>query len=192
MVRRVRGVECLRRIRIIRITTYGIGRSQMTVANEHIEHHKMICSFYKELLEDVKGITLHVNLSSDYDSNYWLNTVLLDENLHVVGEEYAYSEKMQGAVGGTVGVTHEALSTHTDCEPNRNVEAMRVWLDKAGIESRPLWKPMHRQPVYKDNFAYTNEVSEGLFKKGLCLPSGPMVTEEDMRYIVAKIREGIL
>lgn len=192
MVRRVRGVECLRRIRIIRITTYGIGRSQMTVANEHIEHHKMICSFYKELLEDVKGITLHVNLSSDYDSNYWLNTVLLDENLHVVGEEYAYSEKMQGAVGGTVGVTHEALSTHTDCEPNRNVEAMRVWLDKAGIESRPLWKPMHRQPVYKDNFAYTNEVSEGLFKKGLCLPSGPMVTEEDMHYIVAKIREGIL
>lgn len=164
----------------------------MTVANEHIEHHKMICSFYKELLEDVKGITLHVNLSSDYDSNYWLNTVLLDENLHVVGEEYAYSEKMQGAVGGTVGVTHEALSTHTDCEPNRNVEAMRVWLDKAGIESRPLWKPMHRQPVYKDNFAYTNEVSEGLFKKGLCLPSGPMVTEEDVRYIVAKMREGIL
>ncbi len=116
----------------------------------------MICSLYKELLEDVKGITLHVNLSSNYDSNYWLNTVLLDENLHVVGEEYAYSEKVQEAVGGTAGVTHEALSAHTDCEPNRNVEAMRVWLDEAGIESRPLWKPMHKQPVYKNNPAYTN------------------------------------
>lgn len=170
----------------------GIGRGQMTVANEHIEHHKMICSLYKKLLEDAKGITLHVNPSSDYDSNYWLNTVLLDEKLHVVGEEYAYSEKVQGAVGGAAGVTHEASSARTDCEPNKNVEAMRVWLDEAGIESRPLWKPMHRQPVYKDNPAYTNEVSEGLFKRGLCLPSGPMVTEEDVRYIVAKIREGIL
>lgn len=170
----------------------GIGRGQMTVANEHIEHHKMICSLYKELLENVKGITLHVNPSSDYDSNYWLNTVLLDEKLHVVGEEYAYSEKVQGAVGGAAGVTHEASSARTDCEPNKNVEAMRVWLDEAGIESRPLWKPMHRQPVYKDNPAYTNGVSEGLFKRGLCLPSGPMVTEEDVRYIVTKIREGIL
>lgn len=169
----------------------GIGRGQMTVADAHIRHHKMICSLYQELLKDVEGITLHVNPSSDYDSNYWLNTILIDENLHVVGEERAYAEKVQGAVGGAAGVTHEASSTHTACEPNRNVEAMRVWLDAAGIESRPLWKPMHKQPVYKDNPAYTNGVSERLFKQGLCLPSGPMVTEDDARYIVAKIKEGI-
>lgn len=170
----------------------GIGRGQMTVADEHIGHHKMICSLYGELLKDVEGVTLHVNPSSDYDSNYWLNTVLLDENLHVVGEERAYSEKVEGAVGGAAGVTHESSSTHTACEPNRNVEAMRVWLDAAGIESRPLWKPMHKQPVYKDKPAYTNGVSERLFKQGLCLPSGPMVTEKDARYIVAKIKEGII
>lgn len=169
----------------------GIGRGQMTVADDHIRHHKMVCSLYRELLKDVEGITLHVNPSADYDSNYWLNTVLLAEHLHVTGEECAYSEKVQGAVGGASGVTHEASSAHTACEPNRNVEAMRVWLDSAGIESRPLWKPMHKQPVYKNCPAYTNGVSERLFKQGLCLPSGPMVTEDDVRYIVARIKEGI-
>lgn len=169
----------------------GIGRGQMTVADDHIRHHKMVCSLYRELLKDVEGITLHVNPSADYDSNYWLNTVLLAEHLHVTGEECAYSEKVQGAVGGAAGVTHEASSAHTACEPNRNVEAMRVWLDAAGIESRPLWKPMHKQPVYKNCPAYTNGVSERLFKQGLCLPSGPMVTEDDVRYIVARIKEGI-
>lgn len=170
----------------------GIGRGQMTVADAHIKHHKMICSLYQDLLKDVRGITLHTNPSADYDSNYWLNTVLLAEDLHVAGEERAYDEKVQGAVGGAAGVTHEASSTHTGCEPNLNVEAMRVWLDMAGIESRPLWKPMHKQPVYKDNPAYTNGVSERLFKQGLCLPSGPMVTEDDVRYIVSKMKEGIV
>ena len=63
---------------------------------------------------------------------------------------------MKGAVGGAAGVTHESMSAHTSCEPNRNVEAMRVCLDKAGIESRPLWKPMHLQPVYAANPAYVN------------------------------------
>ena len=170
----------------------GIGRGQMTVADAHIKHHKMICSLYQDLLKDVRGIMLHTNPSADYDSNYWLNTVLLAEDLHVAGEERAYDEKVQGAVGGAAGVTHEASSTHTGCEPNLNVEAMRVWLDMAGIESRPLWKPMHKQPVYKDNPTYTNGVSERLFKHGLCLPSGPMVTEDDVRYIVSKMKEGIV
>ena len=170
----------------------GIGRGQMTVAADHINHHKVVCSLYQELLKDVKGIRLHVNPSADYDSNYWLNTVLLDEGLHVVGEEHAYEEKVQGVVGGAAGVAHEVCSAHTACEPNLNVEAMRVWLDRSGIESRPLWKPMHKQPVYKDTPAYTNGVSEQLFKQGLCLPSGPMVTEDDVRYIVAKMKEGVV
>ena len=170
----------------------GIGRGQMTVAADHINHHKVVCSLYQELLKDVKGIRLHVNPSADYNSNYWLNTVLLDEGLHVVGEEHAYEEKVQGVVGGAAGVAHEVCSAHTACEPNLNVEAMRVWLDRSGIESRPLWKPMHKQPVYKDTPAYTNGVSEQLFKQGLCLPSGPMVTENDVRYIVAKMKEGVV
>ena len=87
----------------------GIGRGQMTVAADHINHHKVICSLYQELLKDVKGIRLHVNPSADYDSNYWLNTVLLDEGLHVVGEEHAYEEKVQGVVGGAAGVARHRL-----------------------------------------------------------------------------------
>ena len=170
----------------------GIGRGQMTVVDEHIAHHKHLCGLYRELLADVEGITLHENPSGRYDSNYWLNTVLLDGNLHVRGEEDAYRETVKGAVGGAAGVTHESVNAHTSCEPNRNVEAMRVCLDKAGIESRPLWKPMHLQPVYAANPAYVNGVSEGLFKRGLCLPSGPYVMDEDVRYIVDEMKNCIL
>ena len=166
----------------------GIGRGQMTVLEEHIRHHQNLFRLYKKLLANVPGITLHENPSDRYDSNFWLNTILLDENLKVKGEELAYAEKIEGAVGGAAGVTHAARTLHTDCEPNRNVEAMRIGLDAAGIESRPLWKPMHKQPVYAQNPAYVNGVSEALFKRGLCLPSGPCVTEEDVHYIVAQIR----
>ena len=170
----------------------GIGRGQMTVLNEHIAHHQHIARLYMELLADVEGITLHENPSPRYDSNYWLNTILLDENLKVKGEERAYAVAIQGAVGGAAGVTHAAKTLHTDCEPNRNVEAMRMALDKAGIESRPLWKPMHKQPMYRNNPQYVNGVSEALFKRGLCLPSGPCVTDDDVRYIVEQIKTCLL
>lgn len=161
----------------------GIGRGQMTVLDEHIAHHKHVCALYKELLADVEGVTLHENPSPRYDSNYWLCTILLDEQLHVRGEERAYCQAVQGAVGGAAGVTHGGGALHTDCEPNPNVEAMRVALDEAGIEARPLWKPMHRQPIYADAPAYVNGVSEALFARGMCLPSGPCVTDDDVRYL---------
>lgn len=170
----------------------GIGRGQMTVIDEHIAHHKHVCQLYRELLADVEGITLHENPSPRYDSNYWLNTVVLDPSLRVKGEEKAYQVAIQGAVGGAAGVTHQATTLHTDCEPNTNVEAMRMALDAAGIESRPLWKPMHLQPVYRRNPHYVNGVSESLFKQGLCLPSGPCVSDEDVAYIVEEIRKAII
>ena len=99
---------------------------------------------------------------------------------------------VNGAVGGAAGVTHAAKSAHTQLEPNRNVEAMRIVLDKANEEARPLWKPMHRQPVYSDCPCYTNGVSESLFKCGLCLPSGPCVSDEDVMYIVDVIKRAIM
>ena len=170
----------------------GIGRGQMTVADEHIAHHRRLCGLYRELLAGVDGITLHENPSDRYDSNYWLNTVVIDPELRVRGEEHVYEVAVSGAVGGAAGVTHAASTLHTDCEPNRNVEAMRIALDAAGIESRPLWKPMHCQPVYKDAPAYVNGVSEALFRTGLCLPSGPCVTDDDVRYIVANIKAALL
>ena len=98
---------------------------------------------------------------------------------------------MKGAVGGAAGVVHQASAVHTDCEPNNNVEAMRIYLDKAGIESRPLWKPMHKQPVYHDASAYVNGVSEELFHCGLCLPSGPMVTDDDVTKVICTIKEAV-
>lgn len=169
----------------------GIGRGQMTVAEEHIEHHRHTFQLYRELLSDVEGIRIHGNPSERYDSNFWLNTIELDPELHVVDEDKAYAKAVEGAVGGAGGQVHKAESAHTDCEPNRNVEAMRVFLDKAGIESRPLWKPMHLQPVYKEAPAYVNGVSESIFRRGLCLPSGPCVTDEEIAYIADSIKRGV-
>lgn len=169
----------------------GIGRGQMTVLDEHIEHHKHVADLYAEGLKDVKGVTFHNNPGNEYDSNFWLNTITLDKDLKVKGQDNAYAEAVQGAVGGAAGVVHSTGQVHTACEPNINVEAMRMELDKANIESRPLWKPMHLQPVYKNCPAYTNGVSEELFKVGLCLPSGPLVSDEDVKYIIDAIKRSI-
>ena len=171
----------------------GIGRGQMTVADAHIAHHKHVQSLYEELLADVPGIRVHAQPSTgEYDSNYWLCTITLDPSLRVKGQEQAYKTVVKGAVGGAAGVIHESESATTDCQPNENVEALRMALDVAGIESRPVWKPMHRQPVYKDAPAYVNGVSESIFKVGMCLPAGPYVTDEDVRYIVESIRANLL
>lgn len=169
----------------------GIGRGQMTVVNDHIAHHKHVQALYEELLKDVKGIKVHGNPDSRYDSNFWLCTITLDENLKIKGQENAYKTIVTGAVGGAAGVIHAATSAHTDCEPNANVEALRVLMDQAQIEARPLWKPMHKQPVYKNAPAYVNGVSEALFKVGMCLPAGPYVSDEDVKYIVETIKSAI-
>ena len=170
----------------------GIGRGQMTVADEHIAHHKHVQELYCELLKDVKGVTMHCNPSDRYDSNFWLCTATLDPDLKIKGQEKVYGKVIEGAVGGAAGVTHAASSAVTDCQPNDNVEALRVALDAANIEARPLWKPMHKQPVYRNAPAYVNGVSEGLFKVGICLPAGPYVTDDDVRYIVDSIKAAIV
>ena len=185
----------------------GIGRGQMTVVNDHLT------------LANVPGVHVHSQPTTDYtdgtdkkpvfDSNYWLCTITIDENVKVKGQEDAYKTIVTGAVGGAAGVIHAAASAHTDCEPNANVEAMRVALDQAQIEARPVWKPMHKQPCYcrgkmeevrcknysvitsETSIAYVNGVSEALFKVGMCLPAGPYVTDDDVRYIVDTIKAAI-
>ena len=170
----------------------GIGRGQMTVANDHIAHHKHVQKLYEELLKDVKGITVHSQpATGEYDSNYWLCTITLDPNLKIKGQENAYKTIVQGAVGGAAGVIHVADSATTDCQPNDNVEALRVFMDAAGIEARPVWKPMHKQPVYKDAPVYVNGISEAIFKVGMCLPAGPYVSDEDVKYIIETIKSAI-
>ena len=148
----------------------GIGRGQMTVVNDHLAHHKHVQKMYEELLANVPGVHVHSQPN----------------------QEDAYKTIVTGAVGGAAGVIHTAESAHTDCEPNANVEAMRVALDKAQIEARPVWKPMHKQPCYKDVPAYVNGVSEALFKVGMCLPAGPYVSDDDVKYIVDTIKDNII
>ena len=135
----------------------GIGRGQMTVLNEHIEHHRHVHALYEKAFAAIEGITLKSNPDERFNANYWLSTILIDPE-----------------------------KTRTD------YEKVRVALDQKGIETRPLWKPMHLQPVYKNNPCYVNGVSERLFNQGLCIPAGPWVTDEDVRYIVEKIKECIM
>ena len=170
----------------------GIGRGQMTVLDDHIAHHHHVQKMYEELLSDVKGIHVHTSPDPSLDSNYWLCTITIDESVRIKGQEKAYKEAVTKAVGGASGVIHAGGGIHTDCEPNDNVEALRMFLDAAQIEARPLWKPMHLQPVYKDSPAYVNGVSEAIFKVGLCLPAGPCVSDDDIRYIVSKVKEALL
>lgn len=180
----------------------GIGRGQMTVVNDHIAHHKHVQALYEELLKDVEGIAVHKQPANEVlgisgnekpvcDSNYWLCAITLDESLRIKGQENAYKTIITGAVGGAAGVTHLSDNAVTDCQPNANVEALRVYMDQHQVEARPLWKPMHKQPVFQNMPAYVNGVSESLFKVGMCLPAGPYVSDDDVKYIVDCIKEAI-
>ena len=130
----------------------GIGRGQMTVLEEHLAHHRHLCDRYVELLSGIDGITVHVNFDEKSDSNFWLNTILIDPDK--AGTDY---------------------------------ETVRLHLEGCNIESRPLWKPMHTQPVFSGAPAYVNGVSERLFSIGLCLPSGPWVSDEDVERVASEI-----
>ena len=171
----------------------GIGRGQMTVAQAHIDHHKHVQALYEELLADVPGVTVHKQPADPrYDSNFWLCTITLDPSLKIQGQENAYKEVIKTAVGGAAGVIQAVDSATTDCQPNENVEALRVFMLEKKVEARPVWKPMHKQPVYADAPAYLNGVSEEIFKVGVCIPAGPCVTDEDVKYIVECIKEAIV
>ena len=170
----------------------GIGRGQMTVLDQHIAHHKHVQKLYEELMKDIPGVK--INRQPDdprYDSNYWLCTMTIDPSVKVKGQENAYKEVIKTAVGGAAGVIHQVDSPVTDCQPNENVEAMRVFMLGKKVECRPVWKPMHKQPVYAGAPVYTNGIEEDLFKIGMCLPAGPYVSDEDVKYIVESIKEAI-
>ncbi|MDE6721996.1 MAG: aminotransferase class I/II-fold pyridoxal phosphate-dependent enzyme [Bacteroidaceae bacterium] len=136
----------------------GIGRGQMTVADEHVKHHQWVHEQYVQRLSDVDGLVVHCAPEAYMQSNYWLSTIRFEDNKHTITD-------------GLLPFVER--------------------LNEANIETRPLWKPMHMQPVYKDAPAYTNGVSEWLFQRGLCLPSGPCVGEAEIDYIVNKIKENL-
>ena len=171
----------------------GIGRGQMTVLDSHIEHHRHVQKLYEELLSDVPGVQIHKQPEDGrFESNYWLCAATLDPSVRIVGQEDAYKEVIKTAVGGAAGVIHQVSSATTDCQPNKNVEALRVFMLSKKVECRPVWKPMHKQPVYEGAAVYTNDVETSLFRVGFCLPAGPYVSDDDVRYIVECIREAIV
>lgn len=165
----------------------------MTVLNSHIDHHKHVQKLYEELLADVPGVHIHKQPEDPrFDGNFWLCAATLDPSVHIHGQENAYKEVIKTAVGGAAGVIHAVESATTDCQPNDNVEALRVFMLGKKIETRPTWKPMHKQPVYANAPVYTNGVEEDLFKVGFCLPAGPYVSDEDVHYIVDCFKEAIV
>jgi dTDP-4-amino-4,6-dideoxygalactose transaminase len=69
-----------------------------------------------------------------------------------------------------------------------SADDLRGWLDAEDIESRPLWKPMHLQPVFKDKSAMLNGVAQRLFETGLTLPSGSVLRKQDLERVACSIR----
>ncbi|WP_442267246.1 aminotransferase class I/II-fold pyridoxal phosphate-dependent enzyme [Tenacibaculum sp. ZS6-P6] len=133
--------------------TAGIGRGQMEVLDKHIQLRRNNNSFYRELFKNIDGIDLFIEPTSDYFSNHWLSSILIDQN--------------------KVGFSREDL---------------RLAMLEDNIESRPLWKPMHLQPIFKNCKFYGNNVSEILFDNGLCLPSGSNLSDKDRE----RIKESVL
>ena len=129
----------------------GIGCGQMDVLQEHVERRRAIHAFYTEALSAIGGISVQQNPSADFDSNFWLTTMLIDPS---------------------TGKTPEEL---------------RQYMSEAGVETRRLWRPMHMQPIYADAPYYGGSCCEDLFERGLCLPSGSSLTDEELTYVAGKI-----
>jgi len=123
----------------------GIGLGQMKILDKNIDSRREINHFYEVIFKDIKEIKLFQVVNNDCFSNYWLSTILVEQN----------------------------------AEKNIKRESLRLAFESANIECRPLWKPMHLQPVFSNYPYYGNNVAEDLFEKGLCLPSGSGLTKEE-------------
>lgn len=131
----------------------GIGCGQMDVLQPHVELRRAIHDFYTKELAEIDGLSVQQNPSTDFNSNFWLSTVLIDP------------------------------------KTGKDPESLRQFMLNAGVETRRLWRPMHMQPVFADAPYYGDTTCETLFDRGLCLPSGSGLKEEELRYVADKIKE---
>lgn len=107
----------------------------------------------------------------------WYSRVLADiDAIHFLKEPEGYYSNRWLT---TVLVKHSVITRET----------LRLALERVNIESRPLWKPMHCQPVFKDAPFYGDGTAEKLFENGLCLPSGSNLTDEERTRILTEIRK---
>lgn len=130
----------------------GIGRGQMFILDSHISRRREINRYYRNALSHLDGITVQKEPSIEFNSNFWLTTLLIEKSI--------------------CGFTNLELS-----------QALTV----ENIESRHLWKPMHLQPVFSNSPYYGNGISDYYFENGICIPSGPTLTDEDLFRIVGCI-----
>ena len=131
----------------------GIGRGQMQVLDEHIARRRTIHSLYSQGLGSISGIEVQQNPSTQFNSNFWLTTILIDPK-----------------------------------QTGFDREQLRLRLEEGNIESRPLWKPMHLQPVFASCPYYGGSVSKELFERGLCLPSGSALSDDDIARVIEVIK----
>ncbi len=127
----------------------GIGRGQMEVLKQRVEQRRLNNLRYKEYFQNIEGVSLQTEPNSNYYSNFWLSSILIDPIK-------------------TGGISRETV---------------RLAMEKENIECRPLWKPMHLQPVYDGTKFYGTGVCEELFENGLCLPSGSNLSEDEFKRI---------
>ena len=151
----------------------GIVRGQLPHLGEHIAQKKAIYERYSEGLRELP-VTLNPFDSINSEPNYWLSCLLIDED--------AMSEQVRDEM--TAHYTHERGRS---C-PTEILEALAHF----NAEGRPIWKPMHLQPIYRDFPFVTadNEESIGsdIFRRGLCLPSDNKMTEEQQDIVIDIIR----
>jgi pyridoxal phosphate-dependent aminotransferase EpsN len=140
----------------------GIGRGQMELLPERVKRRREIFAWYREHLAAVPGLTVALAPEpAGSRSNRRLTTVLLSS-----------PDPEHGA-------------------PAPTPEALRLHLETRNIESRPLWKPLHLQPLFAAAPMYGGAVCEDLFARGLCLPSGSAMGDAELRRVKEAVREAL-
>ena len=145
----------------------AIGRGQLTVLEERIAARRRNFEFYKNALGDLPGVEFMPEASYGR-STRWLTCL-------TTGEPKA-------KVKAKIDKRTPSAATST------LVSAVIQALEAENIEARPLWKPMHLQPAFKDCRVRGGAVSERLFENGLCLPSGSALTEQDLERVCSVVR----
>ena len=148
-----------------------------------IEWFKNFILIYRD--KQIQALKRKLNGEDETQINQWLEDEYekLKEDFEFIanvniGGEFL-DEKFMPEIENSKGNRWLTTLTFKDKNPLKVMEILR----DNQIESRPLWKPMHLQPLFKNSKNYLNGVSEELFKKGLCLPSGTKLTKKDVKKI---------
>jgi pyridoxal phosphate-dependent aminotransferase EpsN len=140
----------------------GIGRGQMGLLDDRVKRRREIFAWYREHLARLPGLVVApAPEPAGSHSNRWLTTVLLQP-------------------------------TDEEVPPSQATpETLRLHLETHNVESRPLWKPLHLQPLFQEAPMYGGAVCTDLFARGLCLPSGTAMTDADLRRVADALREAL-